>query len=46
MEEEIIEVGAESIEKAARKAMAFATIGACGRTVRYYGEDGEEVFTH
>lgn len=45
MEEEAVQVEAESLVQAARWAMLHNRILAGGRLVRYFDELGEEVFT-
>ncbi len=44
-EHEIVQIKAETLEQAARKAMSQTKIRAGGRLVRYFDEIGEEVFT-
>jgi hypothetical protein len=45
IEEETVQVEAESLNQAARRAMLHNRISAGGRLVRYFDELGEEVFT-
>ena len=44
VEEETVEVWADSAEDAVGRAMQFATIEAGGRLVRYFDEQGIELF--
>lgn len=44
-EEETVQVEAESLEQAARRAMLYNKISASGRLMSYYDELGEQIFT-
>lgn len=45
VDEEIVEVKASTLEAAVERAMLYANTPAKGRSVRYYDERGQELFT-